>query len=139
MIRAIVLDDSVARHARFAAMLGTVCDLTHARLFSEFTTVLRRRFDVVYLDHDLGDEIEQERVPGMYGGDRPYDGRDAAAFVCDLPRALRPARVVVHSWNWSGAQNMAHDLREAGYAVDVATFGESMLGNERLWMLARCA
>lgn len=136
-IRALVLDDSDERHTRFAASLSGVCELTHARLFSEFTAALRQRFDVVYLDHDLGDEIDQEKIPGMYGGDRVVDGTDAAALLCDLPAALRPSRVVVHSWNWSGAQRMMKALRDADYAVHVEQYGAAMLGSERLWMIAR--
>lgn len=113
-MRILILDDQKARHDRFAIRLQDQ-EVTHAYLFSEFTAALNGPpFDVVYLDHDLGDAINQERYPTMYGS-RDYDGRDAAEAIAALPVESRPRTIVIHSWNAYGASAMHVILTRAGF------------------------
>lgn len=96
--RILVLDDEEYRHRGLAkkhagelinsyvSAKGAISALAACREGS--------RFDVVYLDHDLGDG---------HG-----DGRDVANYIAQMPPCYRPREVVVHSWNMpAGAQMMA--------------------------------
>jgi CheY-like chemotaxis protein len=64
-------------------------------------------FDVAFLDHDLG--------PGA-------TGRTVAEHIAAMPRARRPARVVIHSWNPRGAADMHAILQRAGVDSAIAPF-----------------
>lgn len=109
-MRILVLDDQDTRHEQIRARLMGH-DVTHAYLWSDFARALDgERFDVIMLDHDLGDMIEQERKPGMYGASTVYDGQDAARAVAELPEHKWPRFTLVHSWNEDGAKRMVDVL-----------------------------
>lgn len=127
-MRILILDDQRQRHERFAADLAGH-DVTHCYFFSDYCNALANHgpFDVVFLDHDLGDMVEQETIPGS--DTIVYDGKDAAAELIAMPSDSWPRCVVVHSWNGWGAKEMATMLEKAGLPdVRLIAFGGQLSG-----------
>lgn len=111
-MRILILDDMDVRHSGFAKVFADL-DRTHVYFFSDTIDALNTKgpFDVVYLDHDLGDF----RVAEKNEYDRPYTGHDVALYIARvLDPDKRPGRVVVHSWNPDGARAMRQVLQDAG-------------------------
>ena len=112
--RILVLDDEQARHDVFASILKNE-DATHCYNFDEVIRLMtfEPRFDMVFLDHDLGtgnSEISDQI-------DLPYaNGYHVALFICqDLDFDKRPGRILIHSWNQVGAQSMESLFRRNGF------------------------
>lgn len=97
--RILFLDDSEERHAQFARQHPEA-----VREYTAWATIealrLSPRFDVVYLDHDLG---------------TTETGMDVVDFIVQMSEEDRPLRVVVHSYNVPAAQlRMLPALNRAG-------------------------
>ena len=60
-------------------------------------------YDLVSLDHDLGGNVF---VPSD-----EVSGYAVALYISKMPKELLPKRVVIHSFNPAGAQNMINVLR----------------------------
>lgn len=122
MSRMMVLDDNEERHDAFdRAFSGD--SLEHAWTYWDAVALLKsERFDVVYLDHDLNEFESISTVAGMYG-EVELTGADVARFIGrELDGALRPKRVIVHSWNAVGAGTMIAMLRDAGVPCSYEPF-----------------
>lgn len=101
----LIVDDEQDRHSLLERKLRD-CDMQHAYSYEDAVHRIkafagwRKRFDVIYLDHDLG--------PGK-------TGLDVVDYLThNLSEELRPERVVVHSLNPVGADNMMRALQRAG-------------------------
>ena len=114
-----MLDDDPCRHQAFGERLAQD-EVVHAHGYAEAVAALAcTRFDLAYLDHDLTDF---QPVPS---GELDRTGLDVARFIArDLASRLRPAQVVIHSWNEGGAAQMAQVLGEAGVSVRLEPFEE---------------
>jgi len=129
-LKMLVLDDDPERHSVFDRSF-TKADIDHAWSYWDAIALLSStRYDVAYLDHDLGDfssgnelldgidrptDDDREDVPGQYLRDREFTGTDVACFIArELTSEFRPARIVVHSWNPDGARRMRAILAAAG-------------------------
>ncbi len=75
----------------------------------------RRQFDLVCLDHDLGDQVMVDSGPGT--------GYEVAQFIAQMPIDERPQAIMVHSFNPVGAQNMIVALAENGIDSFQCPFG----------------
>lgn len=111
MERILFLDDNLAR-CRWAERQYPGCRVTHTS--EETIDALKAgRFDLVFLDHDLGGEVYVDSGRADCGmevvrwivGDRPEIGR-----------------LVVHSMNTPAGHAMTRSLREAGYAARYVPF-----------------
>lgn len=132
VMRILILDDSTERHEAFARVFSQY-KLTHCRGYWPFIAALQAEpsFDVVMLDHDLGDYAETKDfsiLPGMYGAESMYTGLDAAIQLTSAYDSkgarkdeLRP-RVIIHSHNPPGAERMKAVLMDAGFIVIVHPF-----------------
>jgi len=112
--RILVLDDEQARHDVFASILKNEA-VVHCYNFDEVIKTMTSgpRFDMVFLDHDLGtgnSEISDQI-------DLPYaNGYHVALFICqDLAFEKRPKRILIHSWNEYGAEKMESLFRRNGF------------------------
>jgi CheY-like chemotaxis protein len=121
MKRILILDDDPDRHR-------TIQGLLESRLHEPFTTYhvwtvqelreafypIQRKpsFDLVLLDHDLGED--------------PEIGVDAADFLTHLPQRMWPAQTIIHSWNIPGAKAMYDRIRRAGLPVVLRPFSLTM-------------
>lgn len=115
--RVLFLDDSEARHSAFQKRMHDH-DVAAAYTTVEAIAMLDARpaFDVVYLDHDLGE----------IAGDPPYaelTGRIVAEYIANgLPPDKRPQQIVIHSWNIDGGKRMRDILQNAGLSAILAPF-----------------
>lgn len=86
-------------------------------------------WDEISMDHDLGlDYIDPREFAdnphelwGMYGGSPRGDGRDLVRWMIETSNM--PPKITIHSWNPSGAREMAALFADAGHQdVLVAAF-----------------
>jgi len=109
-LRILILDDDRERHDWFdrhyaGHAVWHVYDVERMRR----TMSKEMRFDIVQLDHDLGES---------------ENGLRAAQFIArDLEARKHPLSCVVHSWNPAGAMRMVAELRDAGLTVMAHPFG----------------
>ena len=72
--------------------------------------------EAISLDHDLGlDQLDPSKHERAYAlkGNGEETGDDLVAWMVE--KALVPDKVVIHSWNPSGAARMLRRMRAAGY------------------------
>jgi CheY-like chemotaxis protein len=115
-MRILFLDDDDLRHEVFAeqAKAGGH-EAFHARTLGEFMGLTDgKHFDEVWLDHDLNDFQHESKWTDMYG-DGEQNGVDAARWLAAQLPEHRPSKVVIHSWNPTGAARMRATLEEAGF------------------------
>ena len=110
------LDDNHARHG----LLKTWCkNADHCYDYDGCINLLKRkRYDVVSLDHDLGEEDEL-CIPGVTN--KCMTGTDVAKFIAKLVQ--KPRFAIVHSYNPVGAASMETILSEAGIKTIRVPFG----------------
>jgi CheY-like chemotaxis protein len=117
MKRVLFLDDNEDRHVEFCERMQdhdvSVAFTTHQAIELLDTNA---PYDVVYLDHDLGEIANTE----------PFNertGRVVAEHIASvLPRDKWPKQVIIHSWNIDGSRRMRDILQNAGLAVSLAPF-----------------
>jgi len=96
------LDDNRNRIA-FAKNKWKDLDLSIAETAAEAIQLLKdKKFDIASLDHDLGGKVYQQSGENT--------GYEVAQFIAKMKDP--PPIVIVHSWNFSGAQNMLAELRD---------------------------
>lgn len=131
----IILDDMEERHDGFKRILEGH-NLFHAWSYTQFIQELdvaymrsNKVYDMACLDHDLGDnpDIKHDRTiitEGMrIGATRQRDGRDIARWLVANWR-LCPKKILIHSWNPEGADEMKDILSGIhGVNVTVRQFG----------------
>ena len=125
-MRILVLDDMKVRHEAFGRIYSEH-EVVSVYTYTEFLRQLEgARFDLIHLDHDLGDAVSNPDtwVDG-WGSTREFTGGHAALRVCELSEDMRPHAVVVHSVNTSGAVQMLKDLRRVGIDCKWEPFGEA--------------
>ena len=127
----LILDDDEARHRTFIAHLKQDHTLTHAWSSQEANSRLGRfsgesTYDVVFLDHDLGEFDEPSLGTGLH----------VAETMATMPLEHRPSLVVVHSHNPDGAKRMTVVLAAAGVNVVRESFSEKFVKRcARSWSL----
>jgi CheY-like chemotaxis protein len=118
MSRVLILDDNESRHREFQKILAD-SERTHVWTASQAIDALRDNppYDLLCLDHDLGDQRNRLLLTP------PGDGADVAVFInIKLEKNKYPKRVLIHSWNPTGAQRMADLIRSVGINVIVKPF-----------------
>ena len=115
-INVLVLDDSTERHPYLLKKYGGLCRkvtiVTTYKKASEM--LLRSKWALVSLDHDLGDDSNtaDHYIDGK-GIKQFYDGTHVVRDI--IYNKADVVRVVVHSTNTSRAPQMVADLNKAGY------------------------
>jgi CheY-like chemotaxis protein len=120
-IRVLVLDDNENRHDVFRHILPDA-SLTHVYTADEAITALQEkpRFNLLCLDHDLGDFKNKSR------SDDPGDGTMVAEFIAQwLDKKQYPDSIIVHSANFHASRRMAAILRAAGLTVTIKPFSNA--------------
>jgi CheY-like chemotaxis protein len=123
----LVLDDMLERHDGFIYAFRRINEaagyeryrLSHARTAAHANEKLaQRRFDLVFLDHDLSleDIMVEPGVPSV-----EETGMVTATYIATLPAELRPHVVLAHSCNPHGAYRMRSTVADAGiHATEMA-------------------
>lgn len=116
MNRILFLDDDHSRHL-YASEYFIGHDAYHAYTVAEAVFYLKNveRFDLAFLDHDLGGEQMFPSGPGT--------GTEVAEFISHMGEEDRPKVVVVHSYSPAGAKRMVEVLRGVGIPSTWAPFG----------------
>lgn len=122
--RILVLDDDAYRHRTYAKLYDGD-EVIHTWTYSEFAVsfVNGSPWDIVHLDHDLGDLVTTPDtwVDG-WGHRRLRTGRDAAGVITAVPDDKLPRKVIVHSVNPVGARAIVSDLKARGIPVSWEPF-----------------
>ncbi len=127
-MKILFLDDDDLRHELFAEQAKSGGHQAfHAHSIGEFDGLVDLHdFDEVWLDHDLNDFQYDSLTADMYG-EGELDGRAAAHTLKNLLPERRPKKVVIHSWNPTGAERMAEILREGGFTdVFIEEFDQTL-------------
>jgi CheY-like chemotaxis protein len=117
-MRVLVVDDDKVRHDFFDKAYAE-CEVVHAYGYYEATDALDRgaKFDIIQLDHDLGDHRKPDTLTEMYGTYELNGYHIAVYLVMDLPFDKRPGKVIVHSINPGGAHGIEMFLERHGFDV----------------------
>jgi CheY-like chemotaxis protein len=105
-MKILVLDNEKARLKLFKQkLIGNVVDC--AKTAAEAIELLKNNdYDLVSLDHDLTGQVFQPSGPGT--------GFEVAQWLVEhIDR--KPKRIIIHSFNIAGAQNILAILPEAEY------------------------
>jgi hypothetical protein len=112
-MKVFVLEDSEERIQRFSEIFGEA--LTVARTVGEGKTLFQPPYDLILLDHDLG-ELET--------------GKDFSNWLVESKQT--PTNTIIHSWNVGGALSILRTLAEAGWRnVTTMTFDKRLLDTLR--------
>lgn len=119
-MRILILDDDEKRQEAFEKRFRGN-DLVHAFTSAQAIVALANgvKFDLVFLDHDLGEKV-CEPYPHEITGD------DVAHWmVASLTLDQVPDQIVIHSWNPDGAKRMFERLHDAGFNAVINKFRDS--------------
>lgn len=109
-MKILVLDDNIDRHVDFIRRWRDKHTIVNVGNFEEAVHALQygSPFDVLHLDHDLGEK---------------RNGTDVVRYLIHaVPRQKWPQQVVVHSQNFIGGPRMVRLLRDAGIPANWKPF-----------------
>lgn len=123
-MKILILDDMIVRHDFFDKSFKGH-DVVHVFTFSDFVKKLENDvFDLIHLDHDLGEDVNCDVWFDGWGNKREFNGVDAAVKVCELEDNMLPKKVIIHSINAVGSRSMLNILQRRGIYVDWKPFGQ---------------
>jgi CheY-like chemotaxis protein len=113
-VRILFLDDNEDRHAIFRkGTIGLQVDhVYNAQEAIERLDGEEVKYDIIFLDHDLNHETENQL------NDEEEDGRFVARHLAGLDR-YKQASIILHSLNEAGRLAMLGILAEAGFSYVV--------------------
>lgn len=105
-MRYLFLDDDKQRHEKFMQMtIGH--EVTQAWTAQEAIEALRQKaFDAVFLDHDLNGAVHVD----SFGEEET--GYTVAKWIADNASLVNIGRIIIHSYNQVGAQNICNVLAD---------------------------
>lgn len=117
-MRILIVDDEQLRHDFFARSYAGD-EVVHAYGFYEATDALDKgqKFDIIQLDHDLGDHRTPDHMVEMYGRYELTGWHVAHHLAMEMPYDKRPNKVIVHSVNPDGAKSIHMFLERHGFNV----------------------
>lgn len=117
-MRILILDDEQYRHNEFAIVYSAQ-DVTHTTTYREFIHELSTSspWDLIHLDHDLGESTLNDTYVDGWGVVRFFNGQHASLRICELSEDKLPGEVVVHSINPNGAKSMVMNLTRRNIRV----------------------
>ena len=117
-MRILILDDDLTRHQDFARRYAGH-ERLHVATVDQFESALSRGpFQLVHLDHDLGDYVR-----GMSGIEYERTGVEAAKMLAACRWCEdEDVQVIIHSWNPEGARRMRAILTDAGLSAILEPF-----------------
>lgn len=115
LVKILILDDNRARHDAFDTIYEGHT-LRHAYTYTEFLFLLHdgQPWDAIFLDHDLGDLVDEpDTYIDGWGKKREYSGAHAALRIAEMPDDKLPKRaIVIQSVNPDGAKMMMTTLKK---------------------------
>ena len=113
----LVLEDDDERILLFHKTFSTIpmcrgAHYSYTKTRDEFYRALNgERFDVAFLDHDLGDNVD-------------FNGTLATKAIIATPEFLRPRYIVIHSMNHIAAEEMHAKFNDVGIVSELVPFSE---------------
>jgi len=111
----LILDDMVERHDEFARRYSgnkVVHVFRHNQCIDELAL---GGWDLVHLDHDLGDEIKDaDMTPDGWGKPRLLTGLDVAKWIVGCDDDMLPKQIIIHSVNPIGGKTMLQTIQSRG-------------------------
>jgi CheY-like chemotaxis protein len=127
MFRVLVLDDSPERLEAFSKILkGCQARLVSTSEAARVALIEDEPFDLVCLDHDLGE----------FGAVRPGNGMEVAQFIARNMRDKIPRWVLIHSSNVPAAERMVYELDKSRISVMRSAYSTKMLKELSGWIKA---
>jgi CheY-like chemotaxis protein len=135
--KVLVLEDEAERITAFQRHFEMVhkhrhdVDLHIAKNYREFVEKMQKHspFDLVMLDHDLGDYNAMCKHDGDPLNPPEFTGVHAARYITEMPLHLRPKATRIHSWNVHGALTMQTILQQSFISAAVEPFNRLRLPN----------
>lgn len=123
-MKILILDDADVRHKVFDLRYEDH-DVHHAMTYREFISQLEAGspWDLIHLDHDLGDYTTGDTFVDSWGQTREYNGQHAAYKICELSDDMLPKQVIIQSINPEGAKRIKQILQKRGVLVAWTPFG----------------
>jgi len=118
-MKVLILDDVTRRLDVFRAHYESIgYQVTTVMKYGECVGLLQaQKWDLVHLDHDLGEFVEDaDSYEDGWGIKRYYNGGHVVQEILSLPEESYPKNVIVHSINPRGAI-MRDDLRRHGISA----------------------
>lgn len=125
-MKILFLDDDPVRHTVVKDQnwkLNDYHDITYVWNLKQFIEAAKnQKFDLFLLDHDLGGEADHYCEP--YGITKEPNGTVCVkSYIEQVSKEYWPTRIVVHSFNGPGADEMVRLLIEQGIIADRSPFG----------------
>lgn len=128
VIKVLIIDDEKYRHDWFSEHLRKIVGIEVYNVMngaSALTLMRLNKFDLIFFDHDLGDDLDGSRIATTVLMESEYN---------------RPSAVWVHSQNWHGAQNIESKFRSVGIRTQIRDISSCMGDPESfvstvLWVL----
>lgn len=113
-MRILILDDTVCRHEHYARVYEGH-EILSCYSYTGFVEALKSSpWDLIHLDHDLGDDSVADTYVDGWGHTQQYTGYHAALRICELDIDKRPKKVIIQSINPMGSQYMYQLLTSQG-------------------------
>lgn len=123
-MRILILDDTAHRHECFARVYEGH-EITSCYSYFGFLEALKASpWDIIHLDHDLGDDSVADTYEDGWGNIRQFTGKHAAMRICELASDRQPGEVIIQSVNPVEAPPMLQMLKRAGINVSWQPFSE---------------
>lgn len=124
-MRILILDDEQCRHDAFAGAYAGH-DVTHVTTYQSFLHEIEMNspWDLVSLDHDLGEATGGNVYVDGWGVIRFFSGQHASMRICELSEDILPLEVIVHSVNPEGARAMVANLTRRNVKVTWQPYNE---------------
>jgi hypothetical protein len=120
-MKILILDDQQLRHDTFARVYEGH-EVVSCFKYSDYVSQLTQSWDLIHLDHDLGDDTVADTYVDGWGKTQEYNGQHATMRLCELPDELKPKRVIIQSINNVAAPIMKDMLERAGIPVSWEPF-----------------
>ena len=126
----LILDDDDSRHETFRAIYKNH-HIVHAYYYTQFLEYLSNGspWDLIHLDHDLGELKDGDVYEDGWGHKRFYTGQHAAMRICELDDEQLPSEVIIQSINTVGAPIMLDMLKKRGLKVSWKPFNDLWRNN----------
>ena len=113
MKKVLIVEDDVTRIEEFRKAL-TNCELFVTADTAQATQwVHEHKFDIIFLDHDLGHTNTGARTASVFLPSGKYTGYEVACQISESHN--KETKTILHTWNPAGARNMQGKLAHAQY------------------------
>lgn len=123
LVKILILDDEDKRHAAYNLTYAEH-KIENSYNYIAFLDALYKDspWDLIHLDHDLGDHMNGDTYEDGWGVVREFNGVHAASKICELEDKSLPKAVIIHSLNPVGSQVMLNMIKQRGISVEWQPF-----------------